>query len=128
MSQSIRSVFDYCYIVATLAFTVYGQLILKFRIGSHGALPVEFVEKLLFLGRLLGDPFILSGFVAAFLASMTWMAAMAQFDLSHAYPFTGLNFVVVLLLSGILLGEPLTMPKIVGVLLIAIGIIVSSTG
>ncbi|HRN82800.1 MAG TPA: hypothetical protein PK666_10530, partial [Nitrosomonas europaea] len=62
--------FDYLYIVATIAFTVYGQLILKWRIAQFGALPVELVDKLKFLFVLLLDPAIFSGFAAAFLASL----------------------------------------------------------
>jgi len=119
---------DYLYIVATIAFTVYGQLILKWRITSFGPLPVDFMEKLRFLISLLLDPMILSGFAAAFLASLAWMAAMTRFDLSHAYPFMSLNFVVVLLLSGWLLSEPITFQKTLGVGLIVLGTVVAARG
>lgn len=120
--------FDYLYIFATLGFTVYGQLILKWRIGQFGPLPAESVDKLKFLLGLLFDPAIFSGFAAAFLASLAWMAAMTKFDLSHAYPFMSLNFVVVLLLSGWLLSEPMTMQKSLGVGLIVLGTIVAARG
>jgi multidrug transporter EmrE-like cation transporter len=115
------SLFDYLYIAATIGFTVYGQLILKWRIRDFGSLPVDFIEKLKFLISLLFDPAVFSGFAAAFLASLAWMAAMTKFDLSHAYPFMSLNFVVVLLLSGWLLSEPLSLQKALGVALIVIG-------
>lgn len=119
---------DYSYIVATIAFTIYGQLILKWRISQLGPLPAESIEKLKFLLSLLYDPAIFSGFFAAFLASLAWMAAMTKFDLSHAYPFMSLNFVVVLLLSGWLLSEPITPQKALGVCLIVIGTIVAARG
>src|SRR5450755_2143910 len=99
---------DYLYIVATIGFTAYGQLILKWRIRDFGVLPTEPLEKLKFLFLLLFDPAIFSAFAAAFLASLAWMAAMTKFDLSHAYPFMSLTFVVVLLLSGWLLSEPVS--------------------
>ena len=54
---------------------------------------------------LLIDPVIFSTFVAAFFASLAWMAAMTRFELSYAYPFTSLNFAAVLLLSAALLGD-----------------------
>ncbi len=120
--------FDYLYIVATIGFTVYGQLILKWRITSFGPLPTDIVEKLKFLISLLFDPAIFSGFAAAFLASLAWMAAMTKFDLSHAYPFMSLNFVVVLLLSGWLLNEPVTLQKTFGIALIVLGTIVAARG
>lgn len=119
---------DYGYIFATIGLTVYGQLILKSRISAHGALPLNFDEKLWFLVRLVFDPLIFSGFVAAFLASFAWMAAMTKFDLSHAYPFMSLNFVVVIMLSGWLLSEPISLQKITGVALIVCGTVVAARG
>ena len=113
----------YLYIFGCIAFTVYGQLILKWRIGPKGELPEALPEKLFFLVKFLFDPFIFSGFVAAFVASLFWMAAMTKFDISHAYPFMGLSFVLVLLMSVVLLGEPLTFGKILGLILICSGIV-----
>lgn len=120
--------YDYFYILATIGLTVYGQLILKWRITQFGPLPTGLTEKLKFLIFLLLDPAIFSGFAAAFLASLAWMAAMTKFDLSHAYPFMSLNFVVVLLLSGWLLSEPMTIQKALGVGLIMLGTLVAARG
>ncbi|MBB4131440.1 EamA family transporter [Xanthomonas sp. 3075] len=119
---------DYLYILATIVFTVYGQLILKWRIAKFGALPTETLAKLKFLVTLLFDPAIFSGFAAAFLASLAWMAAMTRFELSHAYPFMSLNFVIVVLLSGWLLSEPLTWQRLIGVGLIVAGTMVAARG
>ncbi|RSE87526.1 EamA family transporter [Achromobacter denitrificans] len=124
----MNRLFDYLYILATIGFTVYGQLILKWRIAQFGQLPADFSEKIRFLFGLLLDPAIFSGFVAAFLASLAWMAAMTKFELSHAYPFMSLNFVVVLMLSGWLLSEPITAQKAIGVGLIVLGTIVAARG
>ena len=123
-----QRVFDYLYIAATIGFTVYGQVILKWRITDFGPLPTDSFQKLKFLIFLLRDPAICSGFAAAFLASLAWMAAMTKFELSHAYPFMSLNFVVVLLLSGWLLSEPLSVQKVVGVAMIVIGTVVAGRG
>ena len=119
---------NYLYIAATIAFTVYGQLILKWRIAHFGSLPAGVLEKLKFLVALVFDPYIFSGFLAAFLDSLAWMAAMTKFELSHAYPFMSLNFVVVLLLSGWLLNETMTTQKFLGVFLIVVGTIVAARG
>jgi hypothetical protein len=59
----------YLYIFGCIAFTVYGQLVLKWRIVRKEELPEALAEKLFLLVKFLLDPFILSGFVAAFVAS-----------------------------------------------------------
>ncbi len=121
-------IFDYSYIFFTISFTVYGQLILKWRIAQFGSLPTAFNDKIKFLLSLLIDPLIFSGFASAFLASLFWMAAMTKFDLSHAYPFMSLNFVIVLLLSVYFLNEPITIAKFIGIGLIVVGTLVASNG
>lgn len=56
------------------------------------------------------------------------MAAMTKLQLSHAYPFMGLTFVVVMLASGFFFHELITTLKIVGVALIVLGLVVASQG
>ncbi|HET7628498.1 MAG TPA: EamA family transporter [Bacillales bacterium] len=116
----------YLYIFGTICFTVYGQIILKWRIRTYGSLPQDFGQKLMFLLRLLLDPLILSGFVSAFVASLFWMAAMTKFNISYAYPFMSLSFVLVFLLSVVLFREPVTAYKLIGLGLIVLGIFVTS--
>lgn len=115
----------FVYIALTIFFTVYGQLIIKSQVSAAGTFPVDNGEKLGFMIRLLLNPLVISGFISAFLASLTWMMALTQFELSFAYPFMSLSFVVVILLSVVLFGEALTFNKILGtgLLLVALFII-----
>ena len=117
----------YLYIIATLFFTVYGQLILKWRIGKlHFMLPdTGVVAKFTALIGLIFDPFILSGFLSAFVASLFWMAAMTKFQITEAYPFMSLAPAIVFILGVWLLGETFTIGKVVGLVLIMIGLIVT---
>ena len=118
---------DYLLILGCLVFTVYGQMVLKWRMDQLGALPEGGAWVVIrHLVGLIFDPVILSTFVAAFFASLAWMAAMTRFELSYAYPFTSLNFVAVLLLSAWLLNESLTVSKAVGIGLIVLGTVIAS--
>lgn len=116
----------YLYIAGTIAFTVYGQLILKWRITQYGQLPTQTIEKLYYFAKLFLDPFLISGLASAFVASLFWIAAMTRFEVSYAYPFMSLAFILVLILSALLFKETMTMNKIMGLILIVAGIIISS--
>jgi multidrug transporter EmrE-like cation transporter len=116
------------YILGTIVFTVYGQLMLKWRVGQQGALPMDTKGKILFLAQLFADPFVLSGVAAAFAASLFWMMAMSKFELSYAYPFMGLTYVIVFGLAVILFGEVFSWYKVVGISLIVAGVVVLSQG
>src|SRR5690625_2028974 len=113
-------------IFGTIAFTVYGQIMLKWRIDKYGDLPADLFDKLQFVFRLLLAPLILSGFLSAFVASLFWMAAMTKFDISFAYPFMSFAFVLVFIISVFLFGEPITTNKVIGLALIVLGIIVTN--
>lgn len=119
---------SYLYVFLTVIFTVYGQIVIKWQVNNAGSLPVDAYDKLCFLFSLLLNPWVFSALFAAFLASMTWMAAMTKLPLSHAYPFTSFAFVLVLVLSSVFFHEPLTVPKIFGLLLVVGGLIVGSQG
>jgi multidrug transporter EmrE-like cation transporter len=121
-------VISYIYILFTILLTCYGQLVLKWRLPIHGTLPEPFWQKLFHLLSLFIDPFILSGFVAAFMAALCYMAALSKLPLSHAYPFMGITFGIVLLGSALFFNEPLNLYKVAGVLLIIAGIALGSQG
>jgi multidrug transporter EmrE-like cation transporter len=110
------------YIALTLLFTVYGQLVIKWQISQSGALPPDLAGKMGFLLGQLANPWIVSGFASAFLAALAWMAAMTQFELSYAYPFMSLAFVLVMAFSIAFLGEPLTLSRGLGTLLVVAGL------
>lgn len=113
----------YFYIAGTILFTVYGQLILKWRIVRYGELPELWVEKGLFLIKILFDPYICSGFFAAFIASFFWMAAMTKFDLSHAYPIIVGGLAILTSVFAILFfKEPISFFKVTGILFIVTGV------
>jgi undecaprenyl phosphate-alpha-L-ara4N flippase subunit ArnF len=111
----------YLYIFGTLFFTIYGQIVLKWRLNSFGALPETILGKISFLGSALLDFYIISGFLSAFIASIFWMAAMTQFEISKAYPFMSLAPGIVFILGVIFLGETFTWGKVIGLALIIFG-------
>jgi len=117
----------YIYIFLTILFTVYGQLILKWRIVNlNWSLDTSSTANTI-IGyiKFLIDPYILSGFVAAFIASLFWILAMTKFEITYAYPFMSLSPALVFLLGILVLGETFTMGKIVGLIVIIIGIIIT---
>ena len=118
----------YFYIFGTIFFTVYGQLAIKWQMAKVGPLPDVFSHKIFFLLQMFLNPWVLSAFFSAFVASICWMAAMTKFELSYAYPFMGLSFVFVIVLSGLFFHEGITFPKVLGVVLIVTGIVVGAQG
>tara|TARA_R100000935_G_C2840897_1_gene170918 strand:+ start:5733 stop:6098 length:366 start_codon:yes stop_codon:yes gene_type:complete len=115
----------YLYIFGTILFTIYGQIILKWRLNTLGSLPEGSFDKIKFLFGALFDIYILSGFISAFVASLFWMAAMTKFEITVAYPFMSLSPALVFLIGIFLLEETFTWGKVIGLILIILGTVVT---
>ena len=121
----------YIYLFSTILLSVYSQIMIKWRVSTHFPdlhLPEGLLNKLLLMFTIVFDPFIFSGLVATFASGLFWMATMTKLDISFAYPFTSLGFILVLLFSYLLLGESMNSYKIIGVLFIMLGIVITSRG
>ncbi len=119
---------EYSYIALTVACTVYGQLILKWRVSQMNQANSTDISKIDQMLLLLLDPWIVSVAIAMFISAIAWMLAIKKYDLSYAYPFVSLTFVLVFIFSSILFNEPVNIHKVIGVSMITIGVLISSYG
>jgi len=114
------------YVFLTIALTTIGQLLLKWHLAKVGHIPTTLVPMVVFLVRqLFAVPVILS-FGSAFIAALAWMAALTKFQLNLIYPFMSLCFPLTMILSAYFFGEELSWPKIIGMLVILIGLFILS--
>lgn len=119
---------NHSYILATIFFTVYSQLIIRWQVGATGQLPIDMPGKIRFVIDLLINPWVLTGIAATFLAGVSWMLTMAKFEISYAFPFMGVNYILILASGILLFNESFTLSKFVGTLLVLAGVIVIALG
>ena len=118
----------YLLVLTTILLTAYGQLVLKWQVLRAGSLPSQWSERVHFIWQLLLDPWVISAFAAAFLASLSWMLAMSRLQISRAYPFTALTFVIVVIGGGMLFSEQVSPLRLAGLALVVAGIVVGAQG
>jgi multidrug transporter EmrE-like cation transporter len=58
------------------------------------------------------------------LSVLSWMYVLSKTDVSLAYPFLGLGFVFVAIISYMFMSEPLNAQKMFGIVTVAIGIVI----
>jgi undecaprenyl phosphate-alpha-L-ara4N flippase subunit ArnF len=116
---------NYLYIIGTIVFAVYSQAIIKWRIGNLGfELPEGLFHKAIAIIKLLYlDPYVFSGLSASFISFMCWTAAMSKFELTQVYPFMSLISASIFIIGIWCFGETFTIGKVVGFILIILGII-----
>lgn len=128
MGSSMHKHLDHVYIFLTILFTVYSQLVMRWQVGRAGTLPADLAGKVGFVSHLLLNPWVISGLAATFFAGVAWMMTMTKFQLSYAFPFVSLNYVLVMLASTLLFGEYLSPSKMIGLTAIVIGIFFIARG
>lgn len=118
---------NHVYIITTVIFATASQLIVKWQMGLHSMEHLDGPQaKYVYAIKLLLNPYIVLSLILTLLSGLSWMIAMSKFDISYAYPYTVLGLVFILAASSLLFNEELTMYKLVGFSLIALGIFVTS--
>lgn len=113
------------WIAATLALSLYGQLIMKWRSTFHAQGATE-PGRYGYIYAMLTDPWVLSGLGGAFLASIAYMLAIDKLGLAYAYPLMALSFVLVPLGAVVCFGERIQLMQAMGLTLIALGVTLSA--
>jgi multidrug transporter EmrE-like cation transporter len=107
---------------------VAGQLMLKSAMTSLGPLTLRADTVVPLLLTLALDPRVIGGLAVYVVGTFFWLMALSRVDLSYAYPFASLNYVLILLASWLVLGETPTTARLVGVLAIGFGVWAISHG
>jgi drug/metabolite transporter (DMT)-like permease len=70
----------------------------------------------------VANPFLVAGFGLYFVGALVWLLVLARVDVSMAYPFVSLGFLMTAGLAALLLGESISAKRLLGILLVAIGV------
>jgi len=101
---------------------------MRWQVAAAGQLPDDISGKIRFVIALLLNPWVITSVIATFFAGVSWMLAMTRFEISYAFPFVSLNYVIIFAASFFLFNESITFPKIIGSLIVIAGIIVIAKG
>ncbi len=119
------SILGWTMVLLFVGLNASGALVLKMQIQHLGSIQVA-TPRLFFSSviAVLSSLRVLLAIGALFAATIAWMIALANLELSRAYPVAiGLQFLTIMSASMLWHGESLTILKTVGLLLLLLGII-----
>lgn len=108
---------EYILLGGSMLLAILGQFLLK-----RGILASTLSPNLDSIIKTIFSPFVLVGFIVYGISSIIWLFVLQKFPLSVAYPALSLTYVVIVILSVFLLKEPFTSLKVIGMLLIVLGV------
>jgi drug/metabolite transporter (DMT)-like permease len=103
---------------------VAGQTTIKLGIENSGASEGLSIFPLSILAQAIRSPLVLLGLFLYGVGAIAWILVLSRVDLSFAYPFLALNFILITISSRVLLSESIPLLRWVGIAVICIGILV----
>ena len=114
--------FSLCLILLSVTLSALAQISLKIGmkdIVSGPELTKGIVGTMFAVGT---NGYALAGLGLYGISMIVWMGVLAKVDVSQAYPFVGLGFILTMVLGNQMLGESITLLRFVGTLLVVAGV------
>lgn len=111
-------------VLTSVALGAVGQLVLKSAMNGLG-------QRQLSLQTLMDmatSPTLIIGIGIFGFSTLLWLFALTKADLSFAYPFLSLIYVAVLIGGALFFHEQVTLPRVVGFVVIVAGVLIVARG
>lgn len=117
------------FILFTVMTNAAAQLLLKYGMISLGSISFSAETLIQRIFQIVFNPWVFSGLVTFVISMASHLYVLSKVDLSFAYPFLSLAYVMVALLAWWLFNEELGTLKIAGIIFICIGtILIAQSG
>jgi multidrug transporter EmrE-like cation transporter len=112
------------FILCSVLLSAGSQVLLKFGMTAPAVKAVlagksDPWQILLTIGS---SPWVLVGLACFGLSAVVWLFVLSKIPLSSAYPFVALGIAITVVAGRYLFGEPLSAAKLLGVIIILVGI------
>lgn len=116
----------YVFILISAIGMAVAQLLLKKGMLIVGQLPRNFNELSPFFCKTFSNIYVISAFLVTIVVALLWIYCLSKVQLSIAYPFMALSYVLVVVMSAFLLNENVSITRWIGVIVICIGVFLAS--
>jgi len=114
------------YIMISVLGGALGQILLKKGMGAMGPLTLSLGKLGEVLWRIGTNPYVIAGLAIYVTGTVFWLVALSRVDLSYAYPFASLSYVVMLAAAWLLFKEDLSPMRLAGTGVVFLGVLLIS--
>ncbi|MBP1696357.1 MAG: 4-amino-4-deoxy-L-arabinose transferase, partial [Deltaproteobacteria bacterium] len=102
------------------------QILLKKGMLSIGYFGFHFENFFPIIKKVTNNLYILSGLTSYVISVMIWLLVLARVEVSYAYPFLSVGYVVVTVMGYFIFQENLSWMRVVGIAVIIVGVLLLS--
>ena len=123
VALSRETIIALLWLLPAMLFSTTGELFLKRGMNEIGSFDFASVSTIVptFI-KIISNPWIWIGFIGFGGGSIFWLSVISRVPLSLAYPMLALSYVIIVVESWIFLGEGLHPMRIIGSLVVGVGV------
>lgn len=114
-------------LIPAILLSTTGELFFKMGMNRIGGFEFKPAALRAVLPRVLRNPLIWIGFLGFGLGAVFWLGVLSRVPLSLAYPILALSYFVVVVEAWLFLHERVTWLRMLGVLVIIVGVVIVGT-
>ncbi len=109
-----------------MLLSAFAQILLKKGMIDVGQFDFSLAHFQPTLFKVALNPYILIGLGGYVTSVLVWLLVLSRVEVSFAYPFVSLGFIVTALLGWQMFDEALSVQRMMGILVICIGVVLVS--
>lgn len=113
-------------ILLSVFMVATGQILLKLGLNGLGKLVFELNTFIPTFIKVFSTPLVLIGLLLFVTSSVLWLVALSKSELSFTYPMLSVSYALVAALSFVLLKEPFSVWRGLGIVIIVMGVFLMS--
>ena len=114
------------YILVAVVTSAVGQILLKKGMTGMGPLTLSPNQVVSIIMRIATNPYVVIGLLIYVCGTLFWLVALSRVELSFAYPFASLSYIVMLVASWQLFKEDISLIRVIGTVVVGIGVLIIS--
>lgn len=113
-------------ILVGVLLNAIAQILLKKGMLSIGHFEFHFENFFPIIKKVTNNLYILSGLTSYVISVMIWLLVLARVEVSYAYPFLSVGYVVVTVMGYLIFQENLSWMRVIGIAVIIVGVLLLS--
>lgn len=112
-------------ILFSTALSALAQICLKYGMSRASvANALQTGDPFTIVMAILLNIWVLGGLLLYGTSAISWLFVLAKVEVSYAYPFVAIGFILTMILGKLLLGDALSLTRVVGTLVVVAGLVI----
>ena len=114
---------NFIFIISSVLLNALAQILLKAGMKQFGNIDLKnnIINTSISIAL---NPYIITGFISYGISILLWLWVLSKVDVSLAYPFQALGYIVVTILAWLIFQENISFTRIMALIFISIGLII----